>query len=314
MKKKKPHYNKQADDISSACPPELPSFFHAIDQFAVLRTFQKILYRLTGLPFDFMDLRLRHSRNLRAQQRVFTPFCRMVNNTPAGRAACERDEQPALTVCVQKQKCVLRPCHLGLIDICVPVVMNNRAVGVFCTGQLLYQRPTEKSFQKIQKRLAGMGLDMSKARRAYFLAPVIEKRRVSAIMELVKMAVELIDARRFQTLQTAVAHDSLRKALDFMENHYTEPLTLPDVAKKSGLSASRLAHIFKAQVGMTFTAYLSLIRVNWAKYYLANSRLRAGETAFQVGFNNLSHFNHIFRRITGLAPTRYRQQHASTKI
>jgi len=292
---------------------EYGPFFHVIEQFSILKKFQNDLYQLTGLPFDFVDLRLRHSRSLHAQL-GFTPFCRMVNNTPLGCRACDRDEEQAVANCVKKQKCILRRCHLGLIDVYVPIVMNGKIVGLFCTGQSVYQRPTEDNFKKIQKRLAGMGVDLARVRKAYFSVPVLEKRRVSAIIDLIQMVVGLIDTRRLQTLKTAVSHDSLNKALDFMEAHYAEPITMPDVAKEAGLSVSRLAHVFKAQVGMSYTVYLNLIRVNWAKYYLTNSRLRISETAFQVGFGNLSHFNHVFRRSTGLSPTQYRQQHASTRI
>jgi len=304
---------KTADGMKPEFNREYSSFFHTIEQFAVLKTFQNDLHLLTGLPFDFVDMRLRHSEKLRAQ-RVFTPFCRLVNNTPLGCRACDQDEKQAVAGCVEKQKCVSRRCHLGLIDIYVPIVMNGKIIGLLCTGQLHYQRPSGIDFKRIQSRLADMGVDLIKARQAYFNAPVIERRRVSAIIDLIKMVVGLIDTGRLQTLKSAVSHDPLRKALDYMEAHYAEPMTLPVAAKEAGLSVSRLAHVFKAQVGMSFTAYLNLIRVNWAKYYLANSRLRVSETAFQVGFGNLSHFNHVFRRATGLPPMQYRQQHASTRI
>lgn len=305
--------DKAANGASPGPGPEYRPFFHAIEQFSILRTFQKDLYMLTGLPFDFVDLRLRQSKNLRAY-RVFTPFCSLVKNAPLGSKACELDEQREVADCVNKQKCMLRRCHLGLIEIIVPVIINTKVVGMLCTGQFVYQPPSQRQFQKIQKRLAGMGIDLQKARKAYFSAPVIEKRRVTAIIGLIQMVVGLIDTRRLQALKSAVAHDSLRKALDFMEAHYAEPMTLPVVAKEADLSVSRLAHVFKAQIGMSITAYLNLIRVNWAKYYLVNSSLRASETAFQVGFGNLSHFNHVFRQSTGLSPTQYRQQHTSTRI
>ncbi|MFH1477724.1 MAG: PocR ligand-binding domain-containing protein [Verrucomicrobiota bacterium] len=306
------HY-KAANEASSGPSQECRSFFHVIEQFGILKTFQKNLYLLTGLPFDFVDLRLRQSENLRAH-RVFTPFCTLVKSSPLGHSACECDERQIVANCVIKLKSVVRCCHLGLIEIVVPVVMNNGIVGLLCTGQMLYQRPTEKNFKKIQKRLAGMGVDVTKARQAYFSAPVIEKRRVAAIIDLIQMVVELIDAGRLQTLKSAVMHDPTRKALDFIEAHYADPVTLTVVAKEAGLSVSRLAHVFKAQTGMSFTAYLNLIRINWAKYYLTNSHVRVSETAFQVGFGNLSHFNHVFRQATGLSPTQYRHQHASTRI
>jgi len=305
-------------DVSSAdkAKPESDSanssFFRTIEQFGVLKSFQNDLYLLTGLPFDFVDLRMRSSEKLQAQ-RLFTPFCALVNSTHLGRLACERDDQKAASTCLQGRRCLSRRCHLGLIDITIPIVVNSRAVGLLCTGQLLYKQPTRQAFQRIQKRLANLGVDVVRARQAYFNLPVLEKRRVTAIIDLMQMVAELIGNQRLEMLKTVVLHHPLSKALDFMEAHYAEPLTLPQVAKAAGLSVSRLAHVFKAQVGTSVTAYLNMVRVNWARYYLTNSSLRASETAFQVGFGNLSHFNHVFHQATGLSPTQYRRQHTSTK-
>lgn len=315
-----PAFDKTSNDPVKAagelCPEpgrEYLPFFHAIEQFGILKKFQKDLYQLTGLPFDFVDIGLRHSEQLQAQ-RGFQPFCRMLYNLPRACRACARDEQRAVDDCLKKQRCILRRCYLGLMDVYVPVVMNGKIVGLLCTGQFFYRQPTPQDFRRIQKRLAGLGVDLAEARRAYFRAPVIAKRRVAAIVDLIQMVVELIDTGRLQVLKTAARHDPLRKALDFMETHYAEPITRLVVAQEAGLSVSRLAHVFKARVRMSFTAYLNLMRVNWAKYYLTNSRLRVSETAFKVGFGNLSHFNHVFRRSTGLAPTQYRQQHAGPRI
>jgi AraC-like DNA-binding protein len=288
------------------------SFFHAIEQFGILKSFQHDLHLLTGLPFDFVDLRMRSSDVLRAH-RLFTPFCTLVNSTHLGRLACERDDQKAAATCLKGSMCLARRCHLGLIDITKPIVINGKAVGLLCTGQLLYRRPTQQEFQRIEKRLASLGVDVAKARQAYFKLPVLEQQRVTAIIDLMQMVAELIGNQRLQTLKTVVLHQPLSKALDFIEAHYTEPLTLPAVAQSAGLSVSRLAHVFKAQVGMSVTAYLNMVRVKWAEYYLANSQTRVSETAFQVGFGNLSHFNHVFRQATGLSPTQYRRQHISTK-
>lgn len=255
---------------------------------------------------------MRSSDVLRAH-RLFTPFCTLVNSTHLGRLACERDDQKAAATCLKGSVCLARRCHLGLIDITKPIVVNGKAVGLLCTGQLLYQRPKPQAFRRIAKRLASLGVDVAKARQAYFDLPVLEKQRVEAIIDLMQMVAELIGNQRLQTLKTVVLHQPLSKALDFIEAQYTEPLTLPAVAKAAGLSVSRLAHVFKAQVGMSVTAYLNMVRVKWAEFYLTNSQLRVSETAFQVGFANLSHFNHVFRRATGLSPTEYREQHTSTR-
>ena len=300
-----------SDNVKPESEVESLPFFHAIEQFGILKSFQHDLYLLSGLPFDFIDLRMRSSDKLKAH-RLFTSFCSLVNNTTLGRLACERDDQRAASTCLNGSGCLARRCHLGLIDITIPIVIGGKAVGLLCTGQLLYNRPTQQTFQRIQKHLTSLGVNVAKARQAYFKLPVLEKQRVAAIIDLMQMVAELIGNQRLETLKTVVHHHPLSKALDFMEARYAEPLTLPTVAKAAGLSVSRLAHVFKAQVGMSVTAYLNMVRVKRAEYYLTNSQLRVSETAFQVGFGNLSHFNHVFRQATGLSPTQYRRQHTST--
>ncbi len=300
------------DQTSLESDREYLCFFRTIEQFGVLKSFQNDLYLLTGLPFDFVDLRMRSSEKLQAQ-RLFTPFCALVNGSHLGRLACELDDQRAAAICLQGGGCLSRRCHLGLTDITIPIVVNGKAVGLLCTGQLLYRPPTRRGFERIRKRLANLGVNIERARQAYFNLPVLEKRRVLAIIDLMQIVAELIRNQRLQTLKTAVLHHPLSRALDFIEARYAEPLALPSVAKAAGLSVSRLAHVFKEQVGMSVTAYLNMVRVNSARDYLTNSSMRVSEIAFQVGFGNLSHFNHVFRQTTGLAPTQYRGQHTSTK-
>ena len=87
------------------------SFFHAIEQFGILKSFPHDLHLLTGLPFDFVDLRMRSSDVLRAH-RLFTPFCTLVNSTHLGRLACERDDQKAAAACLKGSVCLARRCHL----------------------------------------------------------------------------------------------------------------------------------------------------------------------------------------------------------
>jgi len=303
--------SESAGGTSAGPDRENRASFLAIEQLAVLKKFQNDLYRLTGLPFDFLDLHLRHSSRLHAR-RFFTPFCRMVNDTPLGCRACENDEKTAVTDLVKKKRVLLRRCHLGLVDVYVPIVIGGKIAGLFCVGQFFTRRPKEKDFRRVIGKLSACGINLEKARRAYFSAPVIDKRRAEAVIDLTEMVVGLVDAGRLQALKSVLAHDSIRKALDRIETGYAEPLTLAAVARASGLSASRLAHVLKAQTGMSFTEHLNMARVNWAKYYLANSRMRVSEAAFKVGFGNLSHFNHVFLRLTGLSPTRYLRQQSGT--
>jgi AraC-like DNA-binding protein len=69
--------------------------------------------------------------------------------------------------------------------------------------------------------------------------------------------------------------------------------------------------IFKKATGLTFTEYLGRVRIEKAKTLLLNPHLRISEIAYDVGFQSLTHFNRIFRKTTGEAPTTFRDRGTS---
>ena len=66
--------------------------------------------------------------------------------------------------------------------------------------------------------------------------------------------------------------------------------------------------MFKKATGINFTDYLSRVRTERAKNLLLNPNLRVSEIAYEVGFQSLTHFNRVFKRILGRSPTDYREQ------
>ena len=68
--------------------------------------------------------------------------------------------------------------------------------------------------------------------------------------------------------------------------------------------------VFRKAVGLTFTDYLGRVRVEEAKMLLLNPHLRVSEIAYAVGFQSLTHFNRVFRQLTGESPTRFRENRA----
>jgi AraC-like DNA-binding protein len=69
--------------------------------------------------------------------------------------------------------------------------------------------------------------------------------------------------------------------------------------------------MFKKATGVTFTDYLARVRVEKAKNLLLNPHLRVSEIAYTVGFQSLTHFNRLFRKLTGESPTSFRDNVAT---
>ena len=80
------------------------------------------------------------------------------------------------------------------------------------------------------------------------------------------------------------------------------------VAQAAFASTFYFCKIFKDNTGMTFTHYLARTRVEAAKELLLNPATRISEAAYESGFQSLSQFNRMFRRVTGQSPTDFRDR------
>ena len=65
--------------------------------------------------------------------------------------------------------------------------------------------------------------------------------------------------------------------------------------------------LFKRTTGLTFTDYLARVRIEKAKRLLLDQNRRVSEVAYEVGFQSLTHFNRVFKKLADRSPTSYRQ-------
>ncbi len=100
--------------------------------------------------------------------------------------------------------------------------------------------------------------------------------------------------------------DEIEKVCVFIEQHYTEHISLEDLVQLSGLSKSTLLRAFTKFKGVTPYRYLQAIRINKAKDLLEQGASPI-EAAMQTGFSDQSHFSNFFNMFIGLSPAAYRQ-------
>ncbi len=95
------------------------------------------------------------------------------------------------------------------------------------------------------------------------------------------------------------------RMLAFAAEHIEGPVSLADVVAGSGLSASRLSHLFAQQTGLPFRTYLLWLRLTRAVEVVASGDSLT-EAAHQAGFADSAHFSRTFRRMFGVAPAQLR--------
>jgi transcriptional regulator GlxA family with amidase domain len=94
-----------------------------------------------------------------------------------------------------------------------------------------------------------------------------------------------------------------------MKDNLCQEVPLEEVAQRLNLSASRLRHLFKAETGMTPAQYCKALKMEKAKELIETTFLNMKEIMGRVGIKNKNSFIRDFKKINGLTPTRYREQH-----
>ena len=103
------------------------------------------------------------------------------------------------------------------------------------------------------------------------------------------------------------------KARKFIEQHSGEELSLSKVAKAVNINANHLSEKFKQVTGVNFVDYVARARFETARDLLLNSNRRISEIAFAAGFQSLSQFNRVFKKLSGKSPNEYRVAHLRRK-
>lgn len=101
----------------------------------------------------------------------------------------------------------------------------------------------------------------------------------------------------------------VRMAKQYIQNHYSEPITQEEVSSAVGLSAAYFSALFKKVEGEGFAKYLIGVRMEQAKILLRETSIPVSKICRQVGYNDLKHFTHTFEKTTGVKPTVYRKMY-----
>lgn len=94
--------------------------------------------------------------------------------------------------------------------------------------------------------------------------------------------------------------------LDFIHEHYSEPITTSMLAHRHHFSESHMCRIFKNAVGVTVTEYINGYRTDKAAMLLKNTDESVSDISESVGFDNLNYFDRVFKKHKGLPPKEYR--------
>jgi AraC-like DNA-binding protein/ligand-binding sensor protein len=235
-------------------------------------------------------------------------FCALMAQRSRTCAHCLQVQQDAAVAA--KDRPVTVTCFAGICETAVPIKLGERIIGFLQTGQAALEKPSKAQFKNITQKIVEWGsqIDLKQLEEAYFLSKVLSPRQYAAAIRLLEIFGKHLSVMANQMmLQDASAEPPIiRRAKAYISGHHADPINLQAIANTMHISSFYFCKIFKKATGLTFTDYLGRVRVERAKNLLLNPNLRISEIAYAVGFQSLTHFNRVFRQLTGESPTRFR--------
>jgi AraC-like DNA-binding protein len=225
------------------------------------------------------------------------------------------------SACLQLQKRIeeearLEPrtlrCFAGMCDSAVPVRVGENLIAFLQTGQILVHQPTAGRFAKVARQLLqfGVEVDLKQAEEAWFQSRVVTRKQYESILRLLTIFAQHLSSLSNQLAMQEDSTESpaIARARLYIAERQTEEISLADIAKAVNMSAYYFCKSFRKTTGLTFTDYLARLRVEKVKNLLMNPHKRVSEAAYEAGFQSLSQFNRVFRRIAGESPSVFRSR------
>ena len=286
-----------------------------ISRSKMLADYEAAFAAASGLPLQFEPV----GRGVEVPSRVdagtgVNPFCALLSKTDAGCRMC-LDVRERLR-CGTEEEARTEICIAGLADTAVPVVVGGEVAGYLRTGQVALSPLKKGHFTKVANQLMEWGevTDLSRMEEAWFHSRVLTPQQYEAFVQLLKVFARHLSLVVDQSVASADANvipgDSpvIQRAKDLIESRQQEDLSVGDVAKMLNISVFYFCKVFRKATGLTFTEYLAQVRVAKARNLLQNPHVRISEVAFEVGFQSITHFNRVFRKLTGESPTAFRSR------
>jgi AraC-like DNA-binding protein len=287
---------------------ESRSLVDQLKRSQIYRDYESAFRETTGLPISLRPVEafdLPHHGDPNE-----SPFCMLMAKSNHSCAACLQLQRKIEDQAKLEPKTL--KCFAGLCDSAVPVRVGENLIAFLNTGQIMLHKPTREVFAKTTRTLLkwGTDVDLKRLEEAYFQTRVVTKKQLESVLRLLSVFAQHLSGLGNQLMVSNDAAESpaVARARVFIAEHHSDEVALGDVAKAVNMSAFYFCKTFKRATGMTFTDYLARVRVEKVKNLLLNPHKRVSEAAFEAGFQSLSQFNRVFRRVAGEAPSAYRER------
>jgi two-component system response regulator YesN len=147
--------------------------------------------------------------------------------------------------------------------------------------------------------------------RSFVDGNLTKKSELSQIKEnFIKLIENIISL--IKKYELGIGESSMvRMACKVSLEHLDSQISINEIAQSLFISKAYLCELFKDKTGLTFSQYITIIKIERSKFLISENELKIYEIANLLGYEDNVYFSHLFKKITGMSPSEYKQNPGS---
>lgn len=257
------------------------------------------LHRITGLKFVIYNA----SRQvLVSEPPTMCTFCTEIRNSPVLSQRCIGCDAAGFDRCDRTGQPCTYHCHMNVQEMIAPIRDKNYRIGYVMIGQFLDYDDRSELHRCATDAAATFGLNAARLHRGVDELKRYDAAYLHSVMQLLEMSASYIWMNQILD----VSRDSLSYNLScYIQEHLTDPLSVPLLSRTFGLSPSALYQLSKQRFGCGIVTYINRCRITHACRLLRTTDHAIGDVAAAVGIYDVNYFIRLFKKFTGTTPRRY---------
>lgn len=190
-----------------------------------------------------------------------------------------------------------------------------------CMGSAFFELNEMREINNLLEK-SGFGIRFSNPvmeKAGELLKKLIDKQKAKRISLFIEILDLCAQDTGYQLLSSSplIAHENeldlqrISKIYDYVVNEMHADINIADIAKRLGLTVTSFCRYFKSRTGLTFSAFVNKMRIEYACSLLLTGKYSFHYICYASGFNSLSYFNRQFKKLKGITPTDFRRKYSN---
>jgi AraC-like DNA-binding protein len=285
--------------------------FDQISNLAIFRQFYYLVWRLFGVNIAIVSPD--RKRSMAHGATSWSPFSIRLRQMYDEKHCLACDQKYLALVGEQKRSLKYR-CWAGLREFIVPIILDGEILAFIQCGQVLDEPPADENWSVTCQMLMALGIMSLPPKELFFSFRVIPPQTQEDLMTLLELFGNYIAYAQYQLVLAEVSQKSRteERALSFIRNHFSDPISLDDVAQAACTSKRNLTRIFQVKTGLTVLRTVQEMRIAKACSELQAGEMTCTQVAYDCGFGSVQQFNRVFQILRQCTPQTWRQRFKNT--